>query len=316
MKKILSIDGGGIRGIIPAMVLAFIEEETGKPISKQFDLVAGTSTGGIIALALTKPRGTRPAWRASDLVQLYEDEGPNIFPRSLWRKATSMLGTIDERYPAGPLEEVLKRYLGETRLAQALKPVIISAYELESRQPFFFKSAKATKDPSYNFLMREAARATSAAPTYFEPMKLKTIGRRTKDKVDYYTLVDGGVFANNPAMCAWAEVSANGKPADACLLSLGTGELTRPLHYEDVKDWGLINWATPILNVVMDGVSDATNYQLTEMLGSKRYLRVTADLSIGMDDMDDVTATNIHALKVLAAQLIDEHGDALLAFSR
>ena len=113
-----------------------------------------------------------------------------------------------------------------------------------------------------NYLMREAARATSAAPTYFEPFHLRSLD----DKVEYRTLVDGGVFANNPAMCAWAELSGGGQPAEARLLSLGTGELCRRMPFSEVHDWGLVQWARPILNVVMDGVSDATNYQLREML--------------------------------------------------
>jgi uncharacterized protein len=306
---ILSIDGGGIRGIIPAMILAHVEEKLGKPVSKVFDLIAGTSTGGIIALALTMPKDGEPAWRAQDLVDLYEAKGPEIFHRSVWNRIHSVEGVLHEKYPVDGLEKVLKEYLGETRLADALTNVIVPSYDIENRQPFFFKTAYAADGRDENFLMREAARATSAAPTYFDPFKLVT-----PKPVGYYALVDGGVFANNPAMCAWAELSSDGVPADAKLLSLGTGELCRPIHYADAVDWGLLQWARPILNVVMDGVSDATDYQLREMLGPKRYLRVTAELNIGNDEMDDTSATNIHALKLKAQQLIDGFGDRLDEF--
>ena len=307
--RILSIDGGGIRGIIPAMVLAAVEANLGRAISEVFDLVAGTSTGGIIALALTMPEDGKPAWRAEQLVELYEKEGTTIFPRSPWPLFRTVQSAFDARYSAKGIEEVLLKYFGEARLKDALTPVIVSSYELESRQPFFFKSAKAKANPANDFLMRDVARATSAAPTYFEPCQLKT-----SDPVGYYTLVDGGVFANNPSMCAWAEASSDGTPADVRLLSLGTGELCRPLHYGEVKDWGLLHWARPILNVVMDGVSDATHYQLGEMLGSARYLRITHTLDIAKDDMDDASTTNLHALKVQAQRLIDEHGDELFKF--
>ncbi len=309
MQRILSIDGGGIRGIIPAMVLAHLEEVTGKRVAEQFDLLAGTSTGGIIALALTLPGDDGPAWSARDLVDLYEREGPKIFSRSVWHRIRSVEGTVEERYPQAGIEAVLEQYFGDRRLSEALAPVIVTAYELESRQPFFFKSRKAVTDPAYDFPLRQVARATSAAPTYFEPLKLET-----SEPVGYYALVDGGVFANNPAMCAWAEASAGGVPADAKLLSLGTGELTRPIRYDDAKGWGLLEWARPVIDVVMDGVSDATDYQLREMMGAERYLRLTTTLDIGNDDMDDASQTNLHALKVQGQKLVDQEGDRLAAF--
>jgi patatin-like phospholipase/acyl hydrolase len=310
--RILSIDGGGIRGVIPATLLDHIEHKTGRPICELFDLIAGTSTGGIIALGLTMPSdaGT-PRWSAADLLGLYESEGGTIFSRSLWHKIGSIGSLVDERYPKEGIEGVLARYFGDTRLDQVLTDVIVTSYDLEAREPWFFKSTDAKlPEKKRNYLMREAARATSAAPTYFEPFHLESLD----DEVDYRTLVDGGVFANNPAMCAWAEASGGGQPAEARLLSLGTGELCRTMPFAQVHDWGLVEWARPILNVVMDGVSDATNYQLREMLGLDCYLRLTHTLEIGNDDMDDAGTTNIHALKEVARRTLDEHGAELDAF--
>src|SRR3954471_1799156 len=304
--RVLSIDGGGIRGVIPATLLDYIEHKTGRPVCELFDLIAGTSTGGILALALTMPGDPgKPRWRAADLLGLYESEGTRIFSRSVWHRITSIGSLADERYPTEGIEGVLARYFGDTRLDQALTDVIVTAYDLEARAPWIFKSTDAKlPEKKRNYLMREAARATSAAPTYFEPCHLQSLD----DEVAYRTLVDGGVFANNPAMCGWAEASGGGQPAQARLLSLGTGELCRRLPFEQVQDWGLIQWARPILNVVMDGVSDATNYQLREMLGLDCYLRLTHGLELGNDDMDDAGKTNIHALKIVAQQILDEHG--------
>ena len=106
--KILAIDGGGIRGLIPALVLAEIEQRTGRPICSLFDLVAGTSTGAILACALTRPR-PMPADR---LAAIYEEEGPEIFDASLLKRITSLGGVIDERYDARGLVRSLRRHLG------------------------------------------------------------------------------------------------------------------------------------------------------------------------------------------------------------
>ncbi len=173
-KRILSIDGGGIRGIIPALVLAEIEKQMKKPICELFELIAGTSTGGILALGLTVPdtKG-RPLYKARDLARLYEVKGNYIFSRTIWHRIHSGWGLREEKYPSKPIEDVLENYFSDNRLNQSLTDVIVTAYAIERRCPFFFRSIRA-KDTrhygeSYNFLIREAARATSAAPTYFEP---------------------------------------------------------------------------------------------------------------------------------------------------
>ena len=298
--RVLSIDGGGIRGVIPAAVLTEIERRTGRTVSELFDLVAGTSTGGIIALALTAPgEHGAPRWRASDLLELYRREGEHIFSRSVWQRITSAEGVLDEKYPADGLEAALSKYFGDARLRDALTPVLVTAYELERRKPFFFRSRRAAADPVYDFPMREAARATSAAPTYFEPPLLvnEADGER-------YALVDGGVFANNPSMCAYAEILSEDRRADVLVVSLGTGQLNRPIHYADAKDWGLLGWARQIFNVVLDGVSDTTDYELEQVLGPERHARLQIELIGASDDLDDASPQNIANLETKARELI------------
>src|ERR671910_191523 len=175
MQKVLSIDGGGIRGIIPAMVLAEIEGRTGKRSAEVFDLVAGTSTGGILALGLNKPgQDGGPEYSAKKLIELYETEGGKIFDRSVWHRIHSVGGLAEEKYPATGIEEVAKRYFKDVRLAEAITEILVAAYEIEKRGPWFFKRRHARDQAREgdNFLLREVARATSAAPTYFEPLPL------------------------------------------------------------------------------------------------------------------------------------------------
>ncbi len=180
------------------------------------------------------PDGT-PAYTAEEGIGFYVQEGPVVFSRPWYRKIPGW-NLIEERYPSGPIDGVLLSYFGETRLKEALTDVIITAYDIEGRSPFFFKSRHA-KDPSRpedDFFMRDAARATSAAPTYFEPAKIETPG-----DPPYLALIDGGVYAINPAMCAYAEVRYVYPPdRQVLLVSLGTGENTDPLPYDEVKGWG------------------------------------------------------------------------------
>ena len=117
-------------------------------------------------------------------------------------------------------------------------------------------------------------------------------------------------------MCAYVEArKIHPEENDFLVVSLGTGELTRSLPYEEVKGWGLALWAQPILNVVFDGVADTVDYQLRELLASegddRRYYRFQTVLDIGKDDMDDASRTNIAALKTKAREIISENDAAL-----
>ncbi|MBW4490467.1 MAG: patatin-like phospholipase family protein [Trichocoleus desertorum ATA4-8-CV12] len=311
--KVLAIDGGGIRGVIPAMLLAEIEKRTGRAIAELFDVIAGTSTGGILALGLTKPNPNgKPAYSAVDLVHLYEAEGQRIFPKSSLSKLRSL---VNQKYPAIGIETVLRQYFGDTLLSQSIKTVLIPSYDTELRCPYFFKSRKAKADRDRDFPMATVARATSAAPTYFEPLQA-----RSKQGLVPSTFIDGGVFANNPAMCAYVEARRNHPEThDFLVVSLGTGELSASLNYAQIKNWGLLEWARPIFNIVSDGVSDTVDYQLQELLStedtevnSKRYYRFQASLhALGRLDrgnhIDDASLENITFLKRIAQNTINSN---------
>ncbi len=275
--KVLAIDGGGIRGLIPALVLAEIEHRTGSRIHELLDLIAGTSTGAILACALAEP-DPLPAERIADI---YVEEGPRIFDRSLLKRITSADGLIDERYESDGLVAALERYLGAARLADARPDVLLTVYDLDRRRAVLL-------GPGDDASMVDAAHASSAAPTYFEPVRAGGA-----------TLVDGGVFATNPAMLAYAE--SGGAPD--LLLSLGTGEHTRPLPYAEVRDWGRREWAQPILDVVFDGTADAVDLQLAALMGPA-YVRLQTPLDEASDDLDDASAGNLAALAREAERLI------------
>jgi patatin-like phospholipase/acyl hydrolase len=302
--KILAIDGGGIRGLIPAVVLADLERRTGRRTAEMFDLIAGTSTGGILACGLTRPgeEGGAPVFTAADLIGLYESEGPEIFHRSLLKRIESVEGYVDERYDDVALNAALRRYLDGTRLSQAVTDLFITAYEIERREAFFFRSSRARTDSTYDFTFVDAARATSAAPTYFEPVRVSDVAGASS-----YALIDGGVFALNPAMCAFAELAAGGRRDEIELVvSLGTGSHTRRLPFEDVRGWGQLEWARPLVDVVFDGVAQTVDFELGQLLGPERYVRVQTRLTEASDDLDDAGDRNLEALRREGSRLVEE----------
>ena len=123
--------------------------------------------------------------------------------------------------------------------------------------------------------------------------------------------MDGGVFAVNPAMSAFAEVMRFQPTAEVLLLSLGTGQRTRKRTFDEIDDWGLVKWARPILDVVFDGVSDAVDYQLKHALEDGRYWRLQVELDRASDDLDDAGEENLKLLRGHAEDLIDSHSDQL-----
>ena len=175
---------------------------------------------------------------------------------------------MDEKYPTGPLERALAERLSGLLSQVDIADLLVTAYEIERRNPFFFKSWRARGlelDPgetaaSRDFRLVDVARATSAAPTYFEPAAVRAQNGTA------YACIDGGVFANNPALCAYAAARRLYPKADSYLIvSLGTGQLERPIPLGRAKDWGLVGWARPLLGVIFDGVSDTVEYQLDQL---------------------------------------------------
>ncbi|MGB6407782.1 MAG: patatin-like phospholipase family protein [Planococcus donghaensis] len=304
MKRILSIDGGGVRGIIPAMLLAELEAQSGKPVSELFDLVVGASTGGILALGLVAPDlkdHTKPRYTAKQFLGFYKEESHEIFDKSLFFKITR--GIFTSRYQAHALEKALKKYFGPTMLSEAVVNVVVPSYELHGRFTAFFKSSDIhTKKIERDVKMRDVARAASAAPTYFTPKKIK--------EYPGASFIDGGVFANNPAMCAYAEAKEIFPDEELLIVSLGTGNPQLTIQFEKYRTWGLLSWAKPLWYVLSDGSSDVVDYQLKFVLpnreDSQRYYRFQIELlQPGTEKLDDGSVENINALIKLGQELLD-----------
>lgn len=333
--RILSIDGGGIRGIIPGQVGVSIEEKlkqkSGNPdakIADYFDLIAGTSAGGILTCLYLFPdpeNPSRPRWSAQDAVNFSIKSGRDIFKSSFWQTLTSLDGLVDEKYSSERLEEFFLEQFVDGKLSELLKPCLITSYDIERRKAHFFDQIDALKNPEEDYLIRDIARATSAAPSYFEVPKIRSLTNEP------YALVDGGIFANNPALCAYAEVrnkfripeerADKGPTAkDMVILSLGTGNAQKKYPYEEAKDWGQVEWVEPLISMMMTGVAETVNYQLIQIFDAierpNQYLRITPNLSLYEEPLpiDDASEKKISQLIKIGKEQVEKHNQELDQF--
>lgn len=300
MQRILSLDGGGIRGLVSCHWLAGVERalaSAGKPgLLKHFDLIAGSSTGALVACGLA--HGISP----DTLAQLYRAQRHVIFPDlagRLWSRANRLIsdGMSAPRYDGVGIEKVLRKVFGKTTLGQLKAPVLITSYDTISRTPVIFKSFDAKHR---DLLVWEVCRASSAAPTYFPAHAMKVEGKDC-------ALIDGGVVANNPTACAIAEALRKDarvdNSRDLVVLSVGTGERTRSIDLDSARSWGALEWAVPIIDVLFDGNTDSVDYIARQLVGDG-YYRMQAELLIGLDDLDDTSETNVLGLETLAKEYL------------
>lgn len=292
--RVLSIDGGGSRAVIPALVLEKIEKQTGRPSHELFDLVAGTSAGGLLALGIAArgPDGG-PLHTAHELVGLAEETAPMAFHKSHAHLIRAAGGLLEHKYGTEGLTRTAKLIVGGM-ISEALTKVMVTAYAIEARKPVFFKSFKAQSDPDFDLPMWVAARAATSAPTFFPPAKVE-IG----DQGDYMALIDGGVCLNNPAVSAYAEARKLYPGEEIYVLSLGTGQTVDRIDYEQAADWGLAHWARPLLDITNDGINQAIHYQLLQLLGSDHYLRLQPMLDGSHTHLDASGADHRRRLRLI-----------------
>ena len=323
MKKvrILSLDGGGMRGIIPATVLEYVENKIieitknkNARLADYFDLVAGTSTGGILSAFYLTPNKTLykedpvSKYKASEALDFYSKDGPNIFNESKkfgWFGLRQLFNAA--QYSPKELEKILLREFKYLNLKELLKPCIITTYNMQSKKAFFF-SSRELMEKDREFYVKDVLRSTSAAPTYFPPAFIENLATQ-KEMIN----IDGGVFANNPAMCAYSEARSTGfgdiafpGAKDMMILSIGTGggQFDLP-NVEKSSNWGILPWATSIPNIMMDGSIDTVDYQMRNIFDSLnpkdkfnyKRIDVPKDKRTYSSDMADASTNNILALK-------------------
>jgi uncharacterized protein len=312
--RILSIDGGGIRGIIPAMI---IQELLGsRRVQDVFHIVAGTSTGGIIACGLAKPTPID----LKDIVGLYVDHGGEIFKKPVLEAVHYVYGP---KYKPNALEGFLASQLGGSYLSEVKGvELLVPSYALSLPKPdaqgntcapMFFRSWQArglllgenARAEEYDFTLDAIARATSAAPTYFPPA---TISNKAGQP---FTMLDGGVFANNPTMCAMVEAYRLYHARKFKVVSIGTGSAPMRIDATTASRWGDVFWAAPMISIFTEGSSQTVAAETDELLGNVHWrfdvsLTTAAPQAKVVDPaMDDASPANIQALVDKAKQTIE-----------
>lgn len=307
--KILSIDGGGVRGLIPARIVEELERRVGSPLADFFDVVMGTSTGALVAAALTAPHTSGRPRAAAELPELYRHHGAQIFPmgrtdvsfgerltgrrdmslRDEMRASAQRIGSIfggnrafegGARHESRGVDSVLELFFGDVQLADCVTEIRITSFDQAASEPVVFSNRDTVK-------IRDALRASIAAPTYLAPHRL---GARS--------LIDGGVWANNPSLVALPELLADQR---AVLISVGTGHRPAPVEADAAINRSWLRQAGGLFTMITEG--ESTHHLLERALPPERYIRLQTRLPAGVQ-MDDPSTANLDALDQAAHELI------------
>lgn len=302
MKKILSVDGGGVRGIIPAIILAEIEKITGKKISSLFDCITGNSTGGLIALGLAANNENTAQLSASDLVNIYLEKSKDIFKPSIFRKIYTGFGLWGSRYSRKNYDSILNSIFKDNVLSELECNVFIPSYSLNDKKPIILSNYFAAQSKENDFYLRDVAAATSAAPTYFPPDTFTNLDGSKK-----IIAADGGLFDNNPEligiMGAYILFPKVNKK-NLFLVSLGTGS-TFENNQLKPKD-GYIGWLEndDLIGSMIDAESAFSEIFTRNLIPSNNNFRMQVTLAEKNMAMDNSSESNLHELETLTRDFI------------
>ncbi|XP_059636693.1 patatin-like protein 2 [Cornus florida] len=334
---VLSIDGGGIRGIIPGTILSFLESELQKldgedaRIADYFDIIAGTSTGGLVAAMLTVPNEkNRPLFVAKDIKDFYLEHCPKIFPQVSFpfpRIKKIIKALSGPKYDGKYLHNIIQEKLGNKRLHQTLTNVVIPTFDIKRLQPTIFSTYEVQNKPSLDALLSDICISTSAAPTYLPAHYFET--NDLAGEVRQFNLIDGGVAANNPTLVAIGEVTKQIIQKNPgfflieemdygrlLVISLGTGSFEAEEKYiaEKVAKWGILGWlttggSTPVVDVFTQASADMVDFHLSVVFqalrSEKNYLRIQDDSLNGIvSSVDIATTENLNELVKVGERLL------------
>lgn len=326
--KVLAVDGGGVRGIIPSHVLVALEDLTDRSVASLFDVIVGTSIGGIGALALSAPGDDgSPKYSAREVLEFFRNRAGQIFPKTSlsWPQSLRELEKLirlptptqalfgsnreigNARYSADGLRAALTELLGDLTLNEALTDVVIPTYDVRAQHPWFYRSAEVHTGRQQDLPMWKIGMATAAAPTYFPPMQAED------EQGEEQVLVDGGIFANSPAMVGLLEGvirarDLGGTARDVMIVSIGTGRVgPRPDRtYDEFVGLTWFKLAQAVYEAAQAGQSSLNDELLVPLL-SDAYWRFDTILPEGVGlGTDNSEAENLERLNRMGLELVGQ----------
>ncbi|AAZ68233.1 patatin-like phospholipase family protein [Ehrlichia canis] len=293
-KYVLSVDGGGVRGIVAATILQEIEKRINKPLCKVFDLVSGSSVGSLIcgALCVKNADGT-PRYSACDLLELILMYAGKIFCNSTVRNALSLV--FGPKYSDKNLNAVLQEIFGDVTIKDLIADFIVPSYDLCSNQTIMFRS---WIDKYSDIKVCDVTRAAVAAPTYFTPKKMIVDNKKQ-------LLVDSAIVCNNPVIAAYSAAQVLYPNEKICCLSVGCGTVSQ--SFSDLQN-SLLYWSRKILCVIIDAGLEAIDYEMARLVkGEDSYCRISGDIVYSACDFGDASQENIKNLKKDAQKILQEN---------
>ncbi|XP_027906808.1 patatin-2-Kuras 4-like [Vigna unguiculata] len=305
LLSILSIDGGGIKGILPARVLEHLDKalkdlDPNADLAHYFDVIAGTSTGGLITVMLATPSPhdpTRAAFTPAQIVDFYQQEGPHIFNESCPGDGPEFDGVY--------FHNLTRDLLNDTRLNQTLTNVVIPAFDIKTQKPVIFSNYKLEDAPYLNALLSDITISTSAAPTILPPYCF------VNDGVEF-NMADGGIAAGNPTQAAVSEVlQQHGEYSEILVLSLGTGKVkvNESFDVEIAANWSYKDWVNNASQFFLRSSTTMTEYYLESLFEpyppGQPYLRIQEyDLNPDFSNPFNVTQASMDGLDETGKQLL------------
>jgi patatin-like phospholipase/acyl hydrolase len=314
---ILSIDGGGIRGLIAALVLHELDKRLlasgiRRPLFSIFDMMAATSTGSLITLALANGRHK---YHPSDIAEFYKIDGPKIFSRPGRSYVKHYMDTLRMDYDHRIFEEVLKELLGDSLLSEARSEILVPAFDTLRMQPYFFKRHRSRRPDGLDFYLRDIARATTAAPTYFKPARIRPAGSEPV-AANERVLIEGGIFANNPTLFAYEEARRiYPRASHYYILSLGTGRENVRYPAAKLEHFTSLDWINPFRGVpLLQMTYSAQDIVSTHVLSRRADVslyRLNRPLDECTTKIDDSGAENIACMERFARNIIEQSSSLL-----
>lgn len=306
MKIVLAIDGGGIRGLVPTAILDYLEKKIQEirkdpciRIGSLMDLVGGTSTGSIVGSLMLLPcekQPTKPKYSMAEISQMYIHMGPDVFKKTVWHNIKTLWGLTGPIFPASNIEPYLLQMLDHYKMKDLVKPCLFNAYDIDKRRINVFTN-KDSREKYSEYYIKDIVRGSTSIPAYFPPAYFN-------QGIDINTLIDGGVFANNPSMISYIEATKilfskkKVLPKDVFVISLGTGASMRKQYpYVKSRKWGMANWVLPIIDVLLSGSSELVDYEMQKLYEAygepENYIRINPPLSYSTAPATNASKENI-----------------------